>query len=62
MRLSDEWCLRKQHWITPESWDSFKKEHSAVVQAVRARDETGAEKAMREHLISVKQHIQSTYL
>ncbi len=62
MRLSDEWCLRKQQWITPENWDSFKRQHSAVVQAVRERDETGAEKAMLEHLISVRQHIQSTYL
>lgn len=62
MRLSDEWCLRKQQWITPENWESFKKQHAAVVQAVRERDESGAEKTMRDHLISVKQHIQSTYL
>lgn len=62
MRSSDEWCLRKQQWITPENWESFKKQHSAVVQAVRVRDEERAEKAMREHLISVRNHIQSTYL
>ncbi len=62
MRLSDEWCLRKQQWITPENWESFKRQHAAVVQAVRERDEPTAEKAMRDHLISVKHHIQSTYL
>ena len=62
MRLADEWCLRKQQWITPENWESFKKQHAAVGQAVRERDESAAEKAMRAHLISVKQHIQSTYL
>ena len=62
MRLSDEWGLRKQQWITPENWASFKKQHGAVVQAVRERDEIGAEQAMRDHLISVRQHIQSTYL
>lgn len=62
MRLSDEWCLRKQLWITPESWDFFKQQHAAVVQAVRERNEKLAEQAMREHLVSVKNHIQSTYL
>ena len=62
MRLSDDWCLRKQHWITPENWESFKKQHGAVVRAVRERNEEQAEQAMREHLISVRNHIQSTYL
>jgi len=62
MRLSDDWCLRKQHWITPENWESFKKQHGAVVRAVRERNEEQAERAMREHLVSVRNHIQSTYL
>lgn len=62
MRLSDDWCLRKQHWITPENWESFKRQHGAVVRAVRERNEEQAERAMREHLISVRNHIQSTYL
>ncbi len=61
MRLSDEWCLKRQEWITAENWDSFKKEHAAVVQAVRRRDENHARQAMRSHLLSVKRHIQSTY-
>lgn len=62
MRLSDEWCLRKQHWITPENWESFKRQHADVVQAVRERNGERAERAMREHLISVSKHIQSTYV
>ena len=62
MRLSDEWCLRKQHWITPENWESFKKQHADVVQAVRERNDKQAERAMQEHLISVSKHIQSTYV
>src|SRR5210317_1414024 len=62
MRLSDDWCLRKQHWITPENWESFKKQHGAVARAVRERNEEQAERTMREHLISVRNHIQSTYL
>lgn len=61
MRLSDDWCLKKQEWITPENWISFNKEHAAVVQAVRERHESRAEEAMYNHLISVKEHIQSTY-
>ena len=61
MRLSDEWCLKRQEWITAENWDSFKKEHAAVVKAVRRRDENGARQAMHNHLLSVKGHIQSTY-
>lgn len=61
MRLSDDWYLRKQQWITTENWDSFKKQHGAIVGAVRERDEKRAEKTMRDHLISVKSHIQSTY-
>lgn len=61
MRLSDDWCLRKQQWITAQNWESFKKQHGSIVQAVRERDEAGAEKTMREHLISVRNHIQSTY-
>jgi len=61
MRLSDDWCLRKQQWITAHNWDSFKKQHGSIVQAVRERNEAQAEKTMREHLISVKDHIQSTY-
>ena len=62
MRLSDEWCLRKQHWITPENWESFKKQHADVVQAVRERNDKQAERAMQEHVISVSKHIQSTYV
>lgn len=61
MRLSDDWYLRKQHWITTENWDFFKKQHAAIVQAVRERDDKRAEQTMRDHLISVKSHIQSTY-
>lgn len=61
MRLSDDWCLKKQEWITPQNWISFKKEHAAVVQAVRERHEGRAEEAMYNHLLSVKAHIQSTY-
>jgi DNA-binding FadR family transcriptional regulator len=61
MRLSDEWCLKKQEWITPENWESFKSQHAEVVQAVRERNETRAEAAMQAHLISVRGHIQSTY-
>ncbi len=61
MRLSDDWCLRKQQWITAENWESFKKQHGSIVQAVRERNEKRAEKTMREHLISVRRHIQSTY-
>jgi DNA-binding FadR family transcriptional regulator len=61
MRLSEEWFLRKQQWITPEYWSSFRKEHGEIVDAVRQRDEAAAESAMHEHLISVKQQILSTY-
>ncbi len=61
MRLSDDWCLRKQQWITAENWESFKKQHASIVQAVRERNEELAEQTMREHLVSVKNHIQSTY-
>jgi len=61
MRLSDDWCLRKQQWITAENWESFKKQHGSIVQAVRDRDQDRAEKTMRDHLISVRKHIQSTY-
>ncbi len=61
MRLSDEWCLRKQQWITAENWESFKRQHAAIVQAVRERDEKLAERTMRDHLLSVWGHIQSTY-
>ena len=61
MRLSDEWYLRKQQWITAENWESFKKQHAAIVQAVRERDEWRAEETMRGHLLSVRSHIQSTY-
>ena len=61
MRLSDDWCLRKQQWITAENWESFKKQHASIVQAVRERNEVLAETTMREHLVSVRRHIQSTY-
>ncbi len=61
MRLSDEWCLRRQQWITVENWKLFKKEHAAIVKAVRQRDEVQAEKVMRDHLLSVRNHIQLTY-
>lgn len=61
IRLSDEWFLKKQEWITNNSWEPFKKQHAAIVQAVRDRDEDRAEKTMRDHLISVRQHIQSIY-
>ena len=61
MRSSDEWCLKKQEWITPENWEAFKKQHGAIVEAVRERNEGRAEQAMYEHLLSVRQHIQSTY-
>jgi DNA-binding FadR family transcriptional regulator len=61
MRLSDEWCLRKQQWITTENWESFKRQHAAIVRAVRERDEKLAERTMRDHLLSVWGHIQSTY-
>jgi GntR family uxuAB operon transcriptional repressor len=61
MRLSEDWCLKKQEWITAENWVLFKREHAAVVKAVRDRNEKNAEEAMYNHLISVKNHIQSTY-
>lgn len=61
MRLSEAWCLKKQEWITSENWDSFNREHGAVVRAVRERNEKMAEEAMYNHLSSVKAHIQSTY-
>jgi DNA-binding FadR family transcriptional regulator len=61
MRLSEEWYLKKQEWITPETWVSFKEEHAAIVKAVRERNETKAEEAMFNHLLSVRTHIQSTY-
>ena len=61
MRLSEEWYLKKQEWITPETWVSFKDEHAAIVKAVRERNETKAEEAMLNHLLSVRTHIQSTY-
>jgi len=61
MRLSDDWCLKKQEWITSDNWASFNREHAAVVRAVRERNETKAEEAMFHHLNSVKAHIQSTY-
>lgn len=61
MRLSDDWCLRKQQWITARNWESFKKQHAAIVRAVRERDNDQAEQTMLNHLISVKNHIQSTY-
>jgi len=61
MRLSEEWCLKKQEWITSENWESFKKQHGAIVRAVRERNEVQAEEAMYNHLISVRSHIQSTY-
>jgi len=61
MRLSDEWCLRKHEWITSENWEAFKKQHAAIVQAVRARNARLAEHTMLDHLISVRDHIQSTY-
>ncbi len=61
MRLSEDWCLKKQEWITPETWASFKQEHGAVVKAVRERNEKKAQEAMFNHLLSVKTSIQSTY-
>jgi len=61
MRLSEDWCLKKQEWIAPENWASFKQEHGAIVKAVRDRNETKAEEAMYNHLISVKTRIQLTY-
>ena len=61
MRLSEEWYLKKQEWITPETWVSFKEEHTAIVKAVRERNGTKAEEAMFNHLLSVRTHIQSTY-
>jgi len=61
MRMSDDWCLKKQEWVVPENWDSFNKEHTAIVNAVRDRNANKAEKAMYNHLISVKGLIQSTY-
>ncbi len=61
MRLSEEWYLKKQEWITPETWVSFKEEHTAIVNAVRERNGTKAEEAMFNHLLSVRTHIQSTY-
>lgn len=61
MRMSDDWCLKKQEWVIPENWDSFNKQHTAIVSAVRDRNELKAEEAMYNHLISVKGLIQSTY-
>ena len=61
MRLSDEWCLKKQEWITQENWESFKKQHGEIVQAIRERDDRRAEEAMSQHLEAVRGHIQSTY-
>lgn len=61
MRMSDDWCLKKQEWVIPENWDAFKKQHTAIVSAVRDRNELKAEEAMYDHLISVKGLIQSTY-
>jgi DNA-binding FadR family transcriptional regulator len=61
MRLSEDWYLKKQEWITPETWSSFKEEHGAVVKAVRERNEKKAQEAMFTHLLSVKTSIQSTY-
>jgi len=61
MRLSDDWCLKKQEWIVPGNWASFNKEHDAIVKAVRDRNEAKAEEAMFSHLISVKARIQLTY-
>jgi DNA-binding FadR family transcriptional regulator len=61
MRLSEDWCLKKQEWITPETWASFKEEHGSIVKAVRERDEKKAQETMLSHLLSVRAHIQSTY-
>ncbi|NNK93982.1 MAG: FadR family transcriptional regulator, partial [Desulfobacterales bacterium] len=61
MRMSDDWCLKKQEWVIPENWDAFNKQHTAIVNGVRDRDAVQAEKAMYDHLISVKGLIQSTY-
>jgi DNA-binding FadR family transcriptional regulator len=61
MRQTKEWGLKKEAFITPKNWNTYQKQHSEIIKAIKSRDSSGAENAMRAHLQSVNEHIQATY-
>ena len=50
-------CSRARALGTPMRFSQSTQEHAAILEALIARDSTGAEKAMREHLDSTRQRL-----
>ena len=57
VREAGEWGRLKQHALTPTRRARYQTQHRAIVASLRERNETGASKLLKEHLLEVKANL-----
>jgi DNA-binding GntR family transcriptional regulator len=57
VRDAGEWGLLKQRSALPERWVEYRREHWAILNALRQRDAEQAREALVQHLHHVRRNM-----